>query len=63
MIAGTTAQQAADTILYLANAWNNVLGPSIECARLKGKRLVTAAVDASGVASELVTAITALNSL
>ncbi|MFZ5544410.1 MAG: hypothetical protein ACOZJZ_12690 [Pseudomonadota bacterium] len=46
---GTTPQQAADTIIAIADQWQLTLSPLIEQERLKGKRAVTAATTLAAV--------------
>jgi hypothetical protein len=60
---GTTPQQAADSILAIADQWQGVLSPQIEQVRLKGKWAVQAAVTAAAVQAAALSAIDALGAI
>lgn len=60
---GATPMQAATNIDAIAQAWAGVLGPAIERERIRGKRLVDAALTAEAVAAEMNTAKTVLDSI
>lgn len=57
-----TEQAAADNVLAIAGQWDTV-GPNIEEARLKAKRLIMAATTVEQVIQERQTGMTALDAL
>jgi hypothetical protein len=57
---GITPQQAADSILAIADQWQGVLSPRIEQVRLKGKWAIQAAGTEAAVQAAALSAIDAL---
>lgn len=57
---GLSASDAAKEIVTVADAWENVLGPTIERERRAGSLAVSAAVDVAAVRAALLSAVAAL---
>lgn len=60
---GVTPMVAAQTILGLRDAWNNLIGPAIEAQRIGGKKLVREAATAEEVLARARDAVTALEAI
>lgn len=60
---GVTAQVAAQTILALRDAWNNLVGPAIEAQRIGGKKLVRESATVGEVDSRMRAALLALEAI
>jgi hypothetical protein len=60
---GITHQQQAELVAGVAEAWNGVLGPAIEAARMAGKLAVEAAQTIEAIDAAREAAVASLNAI